>query len=194
MDRRALRRELRSKRRALRATERARLAEQLARNFLHTGLFWRGHRVACYLANDGEMDLDPLMQRLWAAKREVLLPTLHGTRLWFLPYRRETPLVANRFGIAEPALAPRERFEVRSLDLVLMPLVGFDESGNRLGMGGGFYDRTFAFLTGRRRLRRPLLIGVAYELQCVTRLPSRPWDVPMAGVLTERGLRRFNND
>jgi 5-formyltetrahydrofolate cyclo-ligase len=74
------------------------------------------------------------------------------------------------------------------LDLVLVPLVGFDARGNRLGMGGGFYDRHFAFLRNRRAWRRPLLIGIAFDVQRVPRLSDAAHDVPLWGIVTERGI------
>lgn len=154
-------------------------------------LLRRVSRVACYLAGDGEMDLAPTLARLWNAGKQVYLPSLHGSSLWFLPAIPATPMLRNRFGIPEPAVGPGTRVAPFALDLVLMPLVAFDPSGNRLGMGGGFYDRTFAYLARRRYWRKPLLIGTAYDFQRLDSLPARPWDVPLHGVLTERGLERF---
>ncbi len=132
-----------------------------------------------------------MIARIWAAGKRTYLPVLHGRRLWFLPYDSETPLARNRFGILEPDVSPKRRRALEALDMVLVPLVAFDEQGNRLGMGGGYYDRTFAYLLGRRRWTRPLLVGVAYEFQCSAALPTRPWDVPLQAVATERGLRFF---
>lgn len=138
------------------------------------------------------MDLSPLISRLWSMGKRTYLPGLHGQELWFLPYTRYTPLCRNRFGIPEPDAPPRSRCLRQALDLVLMPLVAFDESGNRLGMGGGYYDRTFAYLLNRRRWRRPMLLGVAYEFQCVESLPTRHWDVPLDGVVTDKRVRLFS--
>ena len=96
----------------------------------------------------------------------------------------------NRYGIPEPMdTQPRS---ARQLDLLLIPLVGFDSAGHRLGMGGGYYDATLAFLRHRRHWRKPRLLGVAYECQKVEALPHDPWDMPLDAVLTERRLYRFN--
>lgn len=95
----------------------------------------------------------------------------------------------NRFGIPEPA--GTTVFRARQLDLLLMPLVGFDTAGHRLGMGGGFYDATLAYMRQRRHWRKPRLIGVAFECQRVTALPHDPWDMPLDAVLTEKRLYRF---
>jgi 5-formyltetrahydrofolate cyclo-ligase len=98
----------------------------------------------------------------------------------------------NHLNIPEPHHRPAQRRRAGQLDLILMPLVGFDEHGNRLGMGGGFYDRSLAFRRTRRHWRKPLLIGVAFELQRCPPLPTAAWDVPLDGIVTEHGLRLFN--
>ncbi len=170
---------------------RAALAVQLARMLASSPVFKRSQRVATYLPNDGEMDLRPLIRRAWSLGKHCYLPVLNRHRLWFLPYQPDTPLVKNRFGIPEPDLSPRRRWPLQTLDLVLAPLVAFDDHGNRLGMGGGYYDQTFAYLASRTHWRRPVIIGVAYEFQRVAELPSHPWDVPLHGVATEQGLEWF---
>jgi 5-formyltetrahydrofolate cyclo-ligase len=139
------------------------------------------------------MDLGPFLELLRNSGTQVLLPALHNRALWFLPYGRDTRLAPNRFGIPEPDVAAHTRCRARDLDLVLMPLVAYDDAGNRLGMGGGFYDRTFSYLKYRSFWRKPLLIGVAYELQRLESLPARPWDVPLNGVATEKRLYRFDH-
>jgi len=119
--------------------------------------------------------------------KRVYLPVLHFRRLWFFPFRIDTPLVYDKYGIPEPKLPPHVRCAPRALDLVFAPLVAFDLSGNRLGMGGGYYDRTFDYLLHRRAFRKPLLIGVAYGFQQVAALPKEHWDVPLHGVVTDEG-------
>ena len=81
--------------------------------------------------------------------------------------------------------------DIRRLDLVLMPLVGFDSTGSRLGMGGGFYDRSFAFLRRRQKWRKPNLIGAAFDCQKVEQIDGQSWDVPLSGVMTESGVELF---
>ena len=189
---RALRAEMRARRRAVSEPERALMAESLARNLGRSPRVRRARRVAGYLCNDAEMDPAPILDLLRANGATVLLPALHRRALWFLPYDRDTPLVANRFGIAEPDAGGRGRCRARDLDLVLVPLVAFDCAGNRIGMGGGFYDRTFAFLRNRAYWQKPRLIGIAYEFQRLETLPSQPWDVPLHGVATEKRLCFFD--
>lgn len=189
--RRALRAEMRRRRRALSASERARLSQSLARRLGGSLRVSRARTVACYLANDGEMDLGPMIARMRSRGTRVLLPVLHGDALWFLPFEPDTPLTPNRFGIPEPDVAAGSRCRARDLDLVLMPLVAFDAAGNRLGMGGGYYDRTFAYLRSRTVWKKPLLVGIAYEFQKLPSLAPQPWDVPLHAVATEKHLYRF---
>jgi 5-formyltetrahydrofolate cyclo-ligase len=189
--RRSLRSNMRIQRRDLSKSARTAMSEALARHVRKSLRIRRARRIACYLSNDGEVDLGPALDVMRANGTQVLLPALHGGALWFLPYGGDTALVPNRFGIPEPAVPARTRCRARDLDLVLMPLVAFDATGNRLGMGGGFYDRTFSYLRNRVVWHKPLLIGVAYEFQRLESLPARPWDVPLHGVVTERGFCRF---
>ena len=95
------------------------------------------------------------------------------------------------FGIQEPAGGPIRA--ARNLDIILTPLVAFDSAGNRIGMGGGYYDRTFAFLKRRTTWRKPKLIGIAFGLQEVDAVPVDTWDVPLDGILTEKGLVLFKS-
>ncbi len=183
---------MRRERRALSPAERQGLAARLGGTASRYLLQRRARRFACYLANDGEMDLMPLVERLWAANRRTYLPALHGMRLWFLPFSPRTPLANNRFGIPEPDISPVRRCAPRALDVVLMPLVPFDRHGNRLGMGGGFYDATFGYKLRPRALSKPVMVGVAYDFQRVPQLPVQPWDVPLDGVVTESGFHEFD--
>ncbi|MDH3411165.1 MAG: 5-formyltetrahydrofolate cyclo-ligase [Gammaproteobacteria bacterium] len=187
-ERSALRRSMRAQRRALDPGEHDLRSESLCRRLSIAPIFMRVRRFAAYLSNDGEPDLSLLLARAALMGKRAYLPALHGKGLWFLPFSSNTAMVKNRFGIAEPSCHPDERLKPYALDLVLVPLVAFDSSGSRLGMGGGFYDRSFAYLNYRSRWRRPRLIGVAFDFQRAASIPSRPWDVPLDGVVTERGL------
>ena len=183
---------MRERRRAMDKSTRRRMAQALARHLGACLRVRRARRIACYLCNDGEMDLGPAMDLLRSGGATMLLPSLHGDGLWFLPYDRKTPLAPNRFGIPEPDVAAHARCRARDLDLVLMPLVAFDTAGNRLGMGGGFYDRTFSYLRSRKTWKKPLLLGIAYEFQHLDSLTPRPWDIPLQGVATEKCVHRFD--
>jgi 5-formyltetrahydrofolate cyclo-ligase len=113
---------------------------------------------------------------------------LAGPRLWFAPFHPHTRLADNRFGIPEPVASRRQACPLLALDIVLMPLVAFDGRGNRLGMGGGYYDRTFASRAHRTHLRRPLLVGAAFAFQRREHLEARPWDVALDAAITDRGF------
>lgn len=179
---------MRARRRALSAREHDRRSAALCRRLLSEPIFVRARRFAAYLSNDGEPDLGFLLERSARIGKRAYLPAIHGENLWFLPWSSSTSMVENRFGIAEPSCHPDERLRPFSLDLVLVPLVAFDASGSRLGMGGGYYDRSFAYLNHRSHWRRPRLIGVAFEFQRADEIPSTHWDVRLDGVMTERGL------
>ena len=185
VDRKQLRRELRARRRALGAGERRLAERRFARNLRRELGPRRARHVAVYHVADGELSpLPGLAQRRFQGTRlylPVLDPVYRG-RLRFHLWRREKRLRANRFGIGEPRRLERARADW-ALDVLLIPLVGFDDRGHRLGMGGGFYDRTLANFA--RRPRRPRLVGVAFECQRLSRVPEAPWDQPLDLIVTD---------
>ena len=189
-----LRREIRAQRKALSPTEREQLAVRIAANLLESQPFITARRIAAYIAVNGEVDLDPLLHAAAEHNKSLYLPVLsplRDQRLWFVAYHAGTRFAPNRFGIPEPVVRKRDLIKPVQLDLVLMPLVGFDLEGNRLGMGGGFYDRSFAFRRHRRHWHRPMLVGCAYSFQEVEGLIRYPWDVPLDAVVTEDGFFRL---
>ncbi len=193
-ERTAIRRVMRARRRRLDERQRHAAALALARRLASSPLLRNARRIACYFPCNGEMDLGPVMARLHAMGKQCYLPVLDETgsgRLWFARYRPGDPLWCNRYGIPEPSRPRHWLVKPWQLDLILAPLVAFDPSGNRLGMGGGHYDRTLAFLLRRRCWHRPRFYGVAYEFQKVARLEQRPWDVPLDGVVTEQCIYRM---
>jgi 5-formyltetrahydrofolate cyclo-ligase len=187
----AQRRTLRARRAALGPGEQSGAAERLAANVAATRLFRASGRIALYLPNDGEIGTQPLLVRAWALGKRCFLPLLsqlRHDRLWFAEVRPDTPLVLNRYGIPEPEVPARRWLRAQQLDLILLPLVGFDADGNRLGMGAGFYDRSLSFLRHRRHWRKPHLLGLAHECQRLERLAPESWDVPLDGVVTDRAV------
>ena len=195
LNRQELRNSLRSQRRELSPQQHASASIQLAEHIASSRYFLNSQHIAFYLPNDGETDLQPLIEYAWQMKKQCYLPVLglrNSRRLWFLPYQAETNLIPNRFGIPEPQHANRDRLlKPFTLDLILMPLVAFDSQGNRLGMGGGFYDRTLGFLIHRQHWHKPRLFGTAFSFQHVTRLDRQPWDVPLDGIATEQDITLF---
>jgi len=192
-DRNQLRRELRRRRRELSPLDQKRAALRLARQLLRMPAVQRARHIAVYLPNDGEIDpgfFVALAQRLG---KVCYLPVLHPVltnRLWFCRFDRNIPMHHNRFGIPEPR-RPRagQKRPPWAMQLVLLPLVGFDAGGGRLGMGGGFYDRTFAF-TRLHGGPRPRLIGLAHALQEVEKLPVAHWDIPLEAVVTDAAVHQ----
>lgn len=189
-----LRKELRQRRRALTPAQQAQASAQILRHLLQFPAFMRGSRIALYIANDGEIDPSPIAQRLWQMGKHCYLPVLRPAserELWFVEFTRETQLIPNRFGIPEPDHRLAYKLPTHLLDAVLMPLVGFDHNGSRLGMGGGFYDTTFAFKHAKPN-GKPLLIGLAHSCQEVDSLQTDSWDIPLAAIATEKEILKIS--
>jgi len=183
---RQLRQSIRQKRRAVTADDAAHCAELLACNLCNHRLLASSRHIATYLAADGEIDPAPLTHRLWTSGKTLYLPVLapfSRQRLWFARYQPGDPLVANRYGIPEPLV--RDLIRPWALDLILTPLVAFDSTGHRIGMGGGYYDRSLAFLHNRHHWQKPRRLGLAYEFQKREMIEPNPWDIPLDGIATE---------
>ena len=182
-DRASLRGELRSRRRAIPAPQRIAAADSLGNRLLQLAFAPASGYAAGYWAMDGEIALHSWQLRL---PRELVycLPVLHEeNQLRFAPWRPGDPLVTNRFGIPEPDVEPASALPPEAMSLVVMPLVGFDPGGRRLGMGGGWYDRTFAFR--HAAMPPPWLVGVGFDAQCVDALDAESWDVLPDAICTE---------
>jgi len=188
MNKTALRRQFRKARRALSPAEQRCHSLRICRHFLCSPLAWSSSCIAAFLAIDGEPDLEPLLARLRLMGKRLALPVIaRDRRMDFFAFDAAAPLVANVYGIEEPAPGARH-VPTLSLNAVLTPLVAFDPNGNRLGMGGGFYDRHFGRMPSALR---PLLIGVAHAVQYAPSLPAASWDVPLDAVLKDAGWRGF---
>lgn len=188
-----LRRQLRAARRAVPAMVRRQAGRQVERLALRHRLLAHKRRCGFYIPARDELDCLPLLNRALWLKAQCWLPIVprRGQRkLWFSRLGKGPHWALNRFGIPEFGHAHR-KVRATALDLLFMPLLGFDARGYRMGMGGGYYDASLAFLATRRRWRRPRLIGVAFEAQAVPYLPEDPWDIPLDGVVTERRYLRF---
>ena len=150
-----------------------------------------GDRVSAFWPFRGEPGLVPALEVLHEAGRRVCLPVLAESGMQFRSWHPDAGLMANRFGILEPQQGAL--VEPAELDWVLMPLVAFSPNGIRLGMGSGYYDRTFAFCRQLPAGAGPVLVGVAYSLQEVDSLPAQSWDVPLDAVITEQGVSTFRS-
>lgn len=188
----ALRRQLKAQRAAVKPDARRAASRRVLRLALRHGLLLRARRIGFYLPHGAEFDLRPLLnQALWMKRTCCLpiIPTGRGRVLRFARLNGHNPMSANRYGIPEPWDARPLR--ARQLDVLFIPLLGFDDHGHRLGMGGGYYDATLAYRRRRHLWKKPLLIGVGFECQRVASLPHDSWDVPLDAALTERSLVFF---
>jgi 5-formyltetrahydrofolate cyclo-ligase len=190
-----LRQALRETRRAISTRCQRAHARLVTRTLRRDMPFQRARRIAAYWPTDGELDPRLLIREALGRGKAAYLPVLRrglgdrgANRLWFARFMPGERMHPNRFGIPEPRLKGRHVRPPRHLDVLLVPLVGFDADGHRIGMGGGYYDRTLAYLHGRRHWRRPRLIGIAHECQRVDRIEQRAWDIPLDAVATERRI------
>lgn len=184
-----LRRQLRAARRALSRSQQQRAARDLYRQLSQHPLFRRARQIALYLPSDGEIDPRLLLRAAQRRGKATYLPVLSAwpkTKMVFQRVRPGEALRRNRFNIAEPTANRRQQRKVWSLDLVLLPLVGFDPDGGRLGMGGGFYDRSLAYRKLRKHTQKPQLLGLAHECQKVGKLSMASWDVALTATVTDR--------
>jgi len=182
-DRGEMRREMRARRRALPAATRIAAAEALAARLLSLPFAPQAGFAAGYWAMDGEIALHVWQLRLPQGVR-YCLPVLHADdRLRFAPWRPGAPLSTNRYGIPEPDVPETELLRPDQLDLVVAPLVAFDAAGHRLGMGGGWYDRSFAARVDRPA--PPHLVGAAFSVQQADTILPAAWDIPLDAVCTE---------
>ena len=182
---------LRQRRQAISPSERIQRDADISQHLHNCALALRCRHIAGYLANDGEPSNDAFIKRCWQQDRAYYLPIVKNKTLLFARYKPNEPLVSNKYSIKEPL--PSILLPAKFLSAILVPLVGYDLKGNRLGMGGGFYDRALSFVRRLPCQKRPLLIGIAYGCQRVKHINKQPWDVPLDAVINEKGLLCFNN-
>ena len=179
-----LRKKLRKRRRRLGVGYQYRASYQLSQQLLSSSIWAHSQRIAFYRAFAGEMRMQPLLNAGLRAGKQCYLPIVEGESMRFVRHVPGGAKTKNKWGIWEPSstseCAPDD------FDLVLVPLVGFDHQGHRIGMGGGFYDRTFAFLQSEKHRRHPFLLGVGYAFQQVPEIQPQSWGIALDRVLTEK--------
>ena len=151
--------------------------------------------IALYWPHDGEISPLPLLYEALAQHKHCYLPVLRlqpRQNLAFASYNLDTPLVINRYGILEPEISYAALVEPGELDIIFMPLVGFDKHGSRLGRGGGFYDASFANFFRSNQTKVPKLVGLGYACQEVEQIPTDSWDWQLDSVVTEEQTFNFN--
>jgi 5-formyltetrahydrofolate cyclo-ligase len=188
-DRAALRKILREKRAAITASERIAAATALIEHLEAIPEFLTDTNIAGYWAIAGELPLAAVFGGLRSREQRYHLPIIdEHKRMLFAQWRPGIEVVTNRYGIPEPADPAQTHFAPDAMDVVLVPLLGFDRAGHRLGFGGGYYDRAFAFLRDLERPGKPILVGIGYALQEIERIEPQAWDVPLDYIATEREL------
>ncbi|OEF27808.1 5-formyltetrahydrofolate cyclo-ligase [Vibrio rumoiensis] len=178
---------IRQKRQSLSQEEQEAAGLELLEQIKQLSNITDAHNIALYLSSDGEIDTQPTINWLWQQGKQVLLPVLHPFskgHLLFLKYHANSPICHNKYGIVEPKLDQTQVCPVSNIDIIFTPLVAFDPTGQRLGMGGGYYDRTLEtwFNTGRGATP----IGLAHQCQQVEHLPSQHWDIPLPIIVTPK--------
>ncbi len=181
---RALRKSARAARAGMSSDERDKASEKIADKIIRSSWFRSSKFIACYLPAEEEVDTWPLIERAWRMKKRVFAPLVEKNfTMQFCELSTDSKLVFNQYGLPEPQdgkiIAPR------ALDLVITPVVAFDDDCNRIGMGGGYFDRTFSFLRNRKLLFHPKLIGLAFSCQRVDKIAPNPWDIPIFRLINE---------
>ncbi|MCU4676377.1 5-formyltetrahydrofolate cyclo-ligase [Catenovulum sp. 2E275] len=182
IERQQIRQTIRAKRQALSKVQQSAAQIAVKQQVAQLELIKPDSKVAVYLTNDGELNPASIIEFVWQQNAKVYLPVLHPfakNYLAFFEYNQTTALTHNKFGIAEPKLNAQTICPVNNLDIIFLPLVAFDAQGNRMGMGGGFYDRTFANAHPQQKR-----IGLAHDCQQLDALPTETWDVPLDMLIT----------
>ncbi|MBL4941364.1 MAG: 5-formyltetrahydrofolate cyclo-ligase [Colwellia sp.] len=204
-----IRQKLQSKRKTLTANFQKKAAQALLFTLKNDTSIKEAKHIALYLANNGELDLQPFIQWCWQQNKQLYLPVVHPFakgHLLFLSYLPNSTMVINRYNIKEPKLDVRAIIPVQQLDIILTPLVAFDSTGARIGMGGGYYDRTLAkwyehYLQGKSHQGKkdfqnkqfPLSpIGIAHDCQQITKVPHEAWDIPLPKIITPTRVIKVN--
>lgn len=142
-------------------------------------------KIALYYPKNGEIDLMDLFKSAPLHGKQCYFPVVNPEGdLVFVPAHLKTKFVKNKYGIPEPIENLKKKIDTNELDIIFMPLVAFDNFGNRLGMGAGYYDKSL------KSCKNPLLIGVAYEFQKQPLIPSDPWDIKLQMIITDKGIKR----
>ncbi len=182
-----LRSRMRKRRRALPPEVQAEHSQSFLNHVLTTRHYQNANSLACYMPVMGELDTRPLMHHALASGRAVYLPVIENSTMWFARWYGEDLPIDRASNLPQPLKRNTRLQNVRTLDLVIVPLVAFTRTLSRLGQGGGYYDRAFSYQRFQR-WRRPQLIGAAHHIQESGQIPLDPWDVPLCGIITNRDI------
>lgn len=181
---------MREKRRAISSDDREQAAQAAARLFEQHPIFQESRHIACYIAFNSEFDAAPIIDTIWQAQKMCYLPIITASQsLEFVRYKPHDELQKNKLSILEP-VDLLHKIQADKLDLVVAPLVGFANDGTRLGAGGGYYDRTFAFKNDVSDA--PNIYGLAFSTQECDEIESEKWDIKLNGIITEKEIKTFS--
>jgi len=186
----SIRQIVRTKRKALTTSFQQEASELLKLRLVNHPRIQSAKKIALYLANDGELDPMLFIDWCWQQGKQIYLPVLHpfcSGHLLFLLFEKNSSMVKNCYGISEPRLEVANVCPLDQLDVLCTPLVAFDRSGARLGMGGGFYDRTLVDWQARQMYP----MGLAHDCQQVNAVPVECWDIPLPEIITPTQSYQF---
>ncbi len=187
MNRDDLRRLLKQKRLQLTEAFQLEAEKRVFSHILQSNLLNEAKHIACYMPINGEVGTQLLINFLWEQNKQVYLPKITGNKnLLFIEYNKNTILEKNKFNIWEPG-SNASSIVAEGLDLIFLPLLGFDNHGNRLGTGQGYYDRSFTFKLNDPKIP-PSLVGLAYSFQKLEKLAAESWDVKLDYLITEEEI------
>ncbi len=175
------REEKRQSRRNLSVTEKHHKSQQIIKKIIQSDYYKNSQNIGVYFATPEEVNLQTLIETAWQDGKMIYLPVINQEKLLFSQYAASTTLIKDTFNISVPKCD--NYVLAKELDLVITPLVAFDDNNNRIGMGGGFYDRAFSF---KKIQQKPILVGVAFALQKTnTLITTNRWDICLDKVITE---------
>ena len=191
--RKTLRANIRKQRRAISADQQDVFGRKILSLLIENKLLQTAKNIAIFISNDGEIETEHLIHWCWENNKNIYLPFVlpdEKGQLLFLNYTETTPMLSNKYGILEPKFDPTSEIDPSDLDVIFVPLVAFDKQGNRIGMGGGYYDRLLSAL--REQDKQPKIIGLAHDCQLVSQIPTESWDIPLTEIITPSQHYIFN--
>ncbi|MDO6444305.1 5-formyltetrahydrofolate cyclo-ligase [Colwellia sp. 1_MG-2023] len=195
LSRNEIRQLIRQKRQSLDESSQQQQSQLLAKSLKNHPKVLTAKSIAIYLTNDGELNTHDFINECWDQKIKTYLPVLHPFskgHLLFLHYHAQTAMIRNKYHILEPKLNVQDVLPMEQLDIIFTPLVAFDNTGARLGMGGGYYDRTLnKWYTQKEQTAKPYPIGLAHDFQQVDKVPSEHWDIPIPEIITPNQHFKF---
>ena len=184
------RKHLRKVRSSLTLLQQKQATEKVAQQITARSFFLEARSIGVYLCNDGEIDPTNIVKRAIELEISCFLPVIAKqgeNTLNFAAYDPSTPLMKNKFDILEPHVSDQLLRHPGELDIIFLPLVGFDRSGSRIGMGGGYYDRALAFMDTEEKTK-PTLVGLAHSCQEIKHIDRQLWDIPLHLIATENEI------